>query len=148
MLRCGADVNAVCPLNRRNALQLALFHGHVAIAKCLAERRADRLLVDCVGLCAAHYAIIGGSQPALRYMSELYADVLNGCGSGGDALSWTQLLLYAVRMRCSDVIVGVLLEECVAVKNGLRCDVVAVAELAANTGQIAIANMLENFRKQ
>lgn len=140
MLRFGADVNAASPGSQRTALQLALFGGHVAIAKSLVERKADLLRRDCVDQVAIDYALDGGVEAAVRYALELYADVLRADGA---ERTLDGLLRRAVVMRSSESVVGVLLNY--ARGENLRIDAGAGMKLALCSDQHAIADLIGRF---
>lgn len=145
LLRCGADVNGACPLSGRTALQLALLAGHAAIGKALAERRADLRARDCVGECAAAYAVDGGHGAGMQLMLELYADVLREPAAAGGC-SVDALLRRAIVMRIEAEVVGALLSH--AKGAGLAVDWEAALGLAEASGQTGLASVVRAWRPE
>lgn len=144
MLRFGADASAAMPLNGRAPLQLALFGGHVHIAKTLAERRASLRWLDCAGLSAAHYAVDGGDEAAVRFMLELYAEELRNDDAADDkAISINSLVQRAVQMHSTAVNVGILLAH--AKSDALPVDIRRARKVAEATDQLEIVEMLDAF---
>lgn len=145
MLRFGADASAAMPLNGRAPLQLALFGGHVHIAKTLAERRASLRSLDCAGLSAAHYAVDGGDEAAVRFMLELYAEELRNVDTANDdkAITMNSLVQRAVQMHSTAVIVSILLAH--AKSDALPVDIRKARKVAEATDQLEIVEMLDAF---
>ncbi|XP_028895829.2 fibronectin type 3 and ankyrin repeat domains protein 1 [Zeugodacus cucurbitae] len=99
LLSHGASVHTGNPLNGRTPLQLAFYHGRLAVARILLNRKAQLEATDINGMTACHFAVDANQLELLRFALENGANV-----NATDACGWS-LLSRAVVMGAD---VGVL----------------------------------------
>ncbi|XP_018783723.1 PREDICTED: ankyrin-3 [Bactrocera latifrons] len=103
LLSHGASVHTGNPLNGRTPLQLAFYHGRLAVARILLNRKAQLEATDINGMTACHFAVDANQLELLRFALENGANV-----NATDACGWS-LLSRAVVMGADACILKLLL---------------------------------------
>ncbi|XP_050322152.1 putative ankyrin repeat protein RF_0381 [Bactrocera neohumeralis] len=103
LLSHGASVHTGNPLNGRTPLQLAFYHGRLAVARILLNRKAQLEATDINGMTACHFAVDANQLELLRFALENGANV-----NATDACGWS-LLSRAVVMGADACVLKLLL---------------------------------------
>ncbi|KAI9856206.1 MAG: hypothetical protein M1813_009223 [Trichoglossum hirsutum] len=115
-------------------LQVAAFHGHVAVAKLLLKSGADILAGDSQRLTALHFAAGNGQEAIVRLLADKGAHVEAKSNSG-----WTALHIAA--MKGQDAMVQLLLEKRANIEERNHTGWTAL-HIAAWRGQGAMVRLL------
>ncbi|CAD6993494.1 unnamed protein product [Ceratitis capitata] len=103
LLSHGASVHIGNPLNGRTPLQLAFYHGRLAVARILLNRKAQLEATDINGMTACHFAVDANQLELLRFALENGGNV-----NAKDACGWS-LLSRAVVMGADVCVLKLLL---------------------------------------
>ncbi|XP_054729386.1 uncharacterized protein LOC129238383 [Anastrepha obliqua] len=103
LLSLGASVHVGNSLNARTPLQLAFYHGRLAVARILLNRKAQLEAVDINDMTACHFAVDANQLELLRFGLENGANV-----NAADACGWS-LLSRAVVMGADVCVLKLLL---------------------------------------